>query len=73
MVLNGQGNKGPSVAELQRFIRDKAKVSFTLVNGKQKVGVLRWFDESAYGIVDEKEKRITILRTAVMSYQKNDD
>jgi hypothetical protein len=73
MALNGQGNKGPSVAELQRFVRDKAKIAFTLVNGKQKVGLLRWFDESAFGIVDDKEKQITILRTAVMSYQKNDD
>jgi hypothetical protein len=73
MALNGQGNKGPSVAELQRFLRDKTRISFSLVNGKQKVGVLRWFDESAYGIVDDKEKPVTLLRTAVMSYQKNDD
>ena len=73
MAVNEQGNKGPSVAELQRFIREKARLQFSLINGEKKVGVLRWFDENAFGIVDGKDKQVTILRRAVMTYRKNDE
>ncbi len=64
-----QMDKGPSVAELQRFIRDKARLEFLLVNGERLVGTLRWFDEHAFSVIPEGQQPITILRASVLAYR----
>ena len=70
MAQGGQDNKIPSVAELQRFVRDKVKVEFLLNNGDKYVGTLRWFDEACFSIVQDYEGPLTILRSAVVSYRQ---
>ncbi len=60
--------KGPSVAELQRFIREKAELEFILSNGSTERGVLRWFDENAFSIQQDVGS-LTVLRTGVIAYR----
>ncbi len=70
MSISDQNNKGTSVAELQRFIREKIRLEFLLSNGDRLVGILRWFDEQAFSVSQEGEKPITILRVAVLAYRQ---
>ena len=70
MTFGGRDNRGPSIAELQRFIREKITLVFTLSNGEKIVGQLRWFDETAFQIVQDGQHPFTILRSAVLGYQK---
>jgi small nuclear ribonucleoprotein (snRNP)-like protein len=69
MATNSQEHKGPSVAELQRFIRDKSKVEFLLNNGDKYSGTLRWFDEHCYSILQDDNNPITLLKTGVVGYR----
>jgi sRNA-binding regulator protein Hfq len=69
MVSNGHENKGPSIAELQKFVRDKSKVEFLLLNGDKYNGTLRWFDEYCYSILQDDNNPITLLKTAVAGYR----
>ena len=62
-------NKGPSIAELQRLIREQEHVEFLLINGTSIVGKIRWFDESAFSIIPDGEQPFTVLRTAVLGYR----
>ena len=66
--MTATDNRGPSTAELQRYIREKAVLVFVLSNGSQVTGHLRWFDENAFQIVPEGEQAFTILRSAVLGY-----
>lgn len=70
MTFGGRDNRGPSIAELQRFIREKVTLMFTLSNGEKVVGELRWFDETAFQIVQDGQQPFTILRSAVLGYRK---
>jgi hypothetical protein len=70
MGISGRENKGPSIAELQKFIRDKARVEFLLSNGDRLVGTLRWFDEQAFSVTPDGEQPITILRMSVVAYRQ---
>lgn len=72
MGFGGQDNKGPSVAELQRFVREKERLEFLLTNGDRLVGTLRWFDEQAFSVLREGEPPLTVLRIAVLAYRKVD-
>lgn len=69
MTITGHDNRGPSVAELQRFIREKVRLEFLLSNGDRLVGTLRWFDEQAFSVVPEGEQPLTVLRVAVLAYR----
>ena len=69
MTFGGKDNRGPSVAELQRYVRDSNQVEFVLSNGDTVVGKLRWFDENAFSIVLDGEQPFTILRSAVVGYR----
>lgn len=73
MSFGAKDNRGPSIAELQRYIREKNEMIFTLNTGKEIVGVLRWFDEHAFSIATEGEQPFTILRSAVVGYRKRSD
>ncbi len=66
---SGNTGKGPSVAELQRIIRDKRPVEMILVTGQKIRGALKWFDEQAYCIVLDDGESITLLRSAVIGYR----
>lgn len=71
MNNNKQEGKGPSIAELQRFIREQSKLEFLLSNGDRLVGRLRWFDEQAFSVVPDGQEPITILRVAVLAYRQS--
>jgi hypothetical protein len=72
MTFGGNSNRGPSIAELQRFIRDKTPLVFTLSNGDKVSGTLRWADESAFKIMTDSDQPFTVLRNAVLGYQPQD-
>jgi hypothetical protein len=69
MATNGQDNKGPSIAELQRFVRDKAKLEFWLSTGKTINGRLRWFDENCFSVVQDDDSNITLTKSGVVGYK----
>lgn len=69
MTVSGQESRSPSVAELQKFVRDKVKLEFLLNNGEKFVGTLRWFDDSCFSLVQEYEGPITLLRASVLGYR----
>lgn len=69
MAINGQENKGPSIAELQRFIREKSKLEFLLQNGDKYIGTLRWFDEHCFSIIQDDNNPITLLKSGVVGYR----
>lgn len=61
--------RGPSMAELQRFIREKKQIEFVLVTGDKVFGTLKWFDEHAFCLAIGPEQTFTILRSAVVAYR----
>lgn len=63
-----QDAKGPSIAELQRFVREKTSLEFILSNGKKELGTLKWFDEQAF-CLQQASGTITLLRTGVVGYR----
>ena len=73
MTFGGKDNRGPSIAELQRFVREKTRIVFVLNTGKEVAGTLRWFDEHAFSIAPDGEQPFTILRSAVVGYRKQSD
>lgn len=70
MTFGGKDNRGPSIAELQRYVREQTLLIFMLANGNELVGKLRWFDENAFQIVPDGEEPLTILRSAILGYQR---
>ena len=66
---SGNTGKGPSVAELQRIIRDKRQVEMILLTGQKIRGALKWFDDQAYCIILDEGETITLLRSAVIGYR----
>lgn len=66
-----QENKKPSVAELQKFIRDKVSLEFLSLDSKgaKYAGSLRWFDDEAFHIKLDDGSELTLLRTAILGYR----
>ncbi|OGI00492.1 MAG: hypothetical protein A2104_01140 [Candidatus Melainabacteria bacterium GWF2_32_7] len=61
--------KGPSEAEVKKFIKFEARMEFITVAGHHFRGTLLWADQSAFHIkLDESEKTITLLKTATVYY-----
>lgn len=71
MSFGGKDNRGPSIAELQRYIREQIELVFTLHTGQDVVGKLRWFDENAFSVAQDGQQPFTILRSAVVGYRKH--
>ncbi len=69
MPSNNQTNEGkpPSVAELQRFIKDGEKLTFKTVDGTTYTGKLRWFDEQAFSLALETGD-FTLVKSNVIGY-----
>jgi hypothetical protein len=67
-----QESKIPSVAELQKYVREKTKLEFILLDGKCHIGTLKWFDHEAFALVEEGENgatQLTLLRHNVLGYK----
>ena len=69
MATNGQDNKGPSIAELQRFVREQTRLEFWLGTGKILQGTLRWFDEFCYSLTQDDGTTITLMKSGVIGYK----
>jgi hypothetical protein len=70
MTFGGKDNRGPSIAELQRYVREKVDMVFVLNTGEKIIGKLRWFDENAFSVAQDEQQPFTILRSAVVGYRK---
>ena len=70
MATNGQDNKGPSIAELQRFVREQVKLEFWLSTGKIVPGTLRWFDEHCFSLVQDDNTFVTLTKSGVVGYRQ---
>ena len=69
MPLNSsREGKLPSQVELQDFIRRKQMLSFLLVDGGTKNGVLKWFDEKAFCLELSGGQSFTLLKENVIGY-----
>lgn len=60
--------KGPSEAEVKKFIKLEARLEFITVAGHHFRGTLLWADTSAFHVKLENEKTITLLKSAVVYY-----
>ena len=67
-MTTAQDAKGPSIAELQRLIREKTNLEFILNNGKKEHGTLKWFDEQGF-CLQQENGTITLLRNGVIGYR----
>ncbi len=67
MPLQTNEGKLPSVAELQRYIKEGERLAFKTVDGGTYTGKLRWFDEQVFAIaLDDGD--FTLLRSNVIGY-----
>lgn len=66
-----QENKKPSVAELQKFIREKTALEFLSLDskGSKYAGLLRWFDDDTFHIKSDDGSELTLLRSAILGYR----
>lgn len=69
MSVKEHGGKGPSVAELERYIREKVKLEFVAVGGERFSGNLRWFDDEAFALLVDGGEPLTLLRSGVIGYK----
>jgi hypothetical protein len=60
--------KGPSVAELKKFMRFETSVDFYTITNQHFRGKIMWADEAAFQIKLDNEKVVTLVRTAVAYY-----
>lgn len=60
--------KSPSIAELQRFVREKTILEFSLINNTTITGSLKWFDETAFCIICQDKPTFTIQRSHIIGY-----
>lgn len=60
--------KSPSIAELQRFVREKTILEFSLINNTTVTGSLKWFDETAFCVICQDKPSFTIQRSNVIGY-----
>jgi hypothetical protein len=70
-MSEGFHNKGPSVAQLQKYVRDKTKLELILSNGEKITGSLKWADENAFALIEGEDSAnpLTILRQHVIGYK----
>lgn len=63
--------KLPSIAQLQKFVREKTSIEVTCLDGKSSrfTGTLKWFDETALALQLEDGGEITLLRGALLGYR----
>lgn len=66
-------HKSPSKAQLQKIVRDKISMDVHCMdaNGTRYVGVLKWFDEDAFCLIDQDGDSVTISRRHILSYRQS--
>lgn len=69
MTAREHGGKGPSVAELEKYVRDKVRLEFFVTGGERFSGTLRWFDEDAFALSSEGGEPVTLLKSSVIGYK----
>lgn len=67
--MNSNEGRGPSVAEIQRFIREGVLLEFIIIGGGSIRGKLRWFDDQAFSVKPDGSNPITVLRHSVVGYR----
>jgi hypothetical protein len=60
--------KGPSEAEIKKFIKFETRLEFITLESHHFRGTLLWADQSAFHLKLENEKTLTLLRHAVVYY-----
>jgi len=60
--------KGPSVAELKKFMRFETVVDFYTMTNQHFRGKIMWADEVAIQIKLDNEKIVTMMKTAIAYY-----
>ena len=60
--------KGPSEAEIKKFIRLEMDVEFVLLNSQHLKGKVIWADGAAFHLKMANDKVVTILRSAIAYY-----
>ncbi len=61
--------RGPSEAEIKKFVKLEVRLEFITIAGQHFRGILLWADQSAFHIkLDETEKTITLLKSAIVYY-----
>ncbi|MDZ4833211.1 MAG: hypothetical protein SGJ27_05355 [Candidatus Melainabacteria bacterium] len=67
--MSNQTHEGkiPSIAELQRFIKDGERLTFKTVDGTTYTGKLRWFDEQAFSLTLDTGD-FTLVKSNVIGY-----
>ena len=60
--------KGPSEAEVKKFIKFETAVDFYTMSSLHFRGKLLWADDTAYHISLENEKTLTLMKTAIVYY-----
>jgi small nuclear ribonucleoprotein (snRNP)-like protein len=70
--MSSVGNEGklPSIAELQRFIKNGERLTFKTVDGGSYTGKLRWFDEQAFCLALDNGE-FTLVKSNVIGYGVN--
>ena len=69
MTSREHGGKGPSVAQLEQYVRDKVRLEFLAVGGERFSGTLRWFDEYAFALSTKGGDPLTLLKSSVIGYK----
>ncbi len=67
MSISASEGKLPSVAELQRFIKDGERLTFKTIDGGSYTGKLRWFDEFTFSIALDHGD-FTLVKSNVIGY-----
>lgn len=67
--MSNSGNEGklPSIAELQRFIKDGERLTFKTSDGGNYTGKLRWFDDHAFSLAMDHGD-FTLVKSNVIGY-----
>ncbi len=59
---------GPSINEIKKLIKDNIIVSFCTINNQNISGRIKWCDQSAFKLIQEDGREITLLKQSVMYY-----
>lgn len=62
--------KSPSFFEIKQFIKDQEFIEFKLINNDVLCGKICWFDETSFHIELKNNKKITMLKSAIVYYSK---
>ena len=59
----------PREAELSKYREHRTSLLFTLLNGQELQGSIRWFDDLAIKVVQADRSEITVYHQAIGTYR----